>query len=39
MQLNNLLFIKAQKKAIYDQFGDEGLKSGVPIDKNNWSEA
>ena len=39
MQLNNLLFIKAQKKAIYDQFGEEGLKSGVPIDKNNWSEA
>jgi len=28
-----------QRKAIYDQFGEEGLKSGVPLDKTNWSEA
>ena len=28
-----------QRKAIYDQFGEEGLKSGVPLDKSgNWSE-
>lgn len=27
-----------QRKAIYDQFGEEGLKNGVPLDKNNWSE-
>lgn len=33
------LFIKKDKrKAIYDQFGEEGLKSGVPLDKENWSE-
>jgi DnaJ family protein B protein 13 len=31
--------IKAQRKAIYDQFGEEGLKSGVPLDRNTWSEA
>lgn len=27
-----------QRKAIYDQFGEEGLKNGVPVDKINWSE-
>ena len=33
------MFIKKDKrKAIYDQFGEEGLKSGVPLDKENWSE-
>lgn len=28
-----------QRKAIYDQFGEEGLKTGVPLDKSSWSEA
>jgi DnaJ homolog subfamily B member 13 len=28
----------AKRKAVYDQFGEEGLKSGVPIDSLNWSE-
>lgn len=28
-----------QRKAIYDQFGEEGLKSGIPVDKGSWSES
>ena len=34
-----IFFLTDQRKAIYDQFGEEGLKSGVPLDKTNWSEA
>ena len=33
-----IFFSSAERKAIYDQFGEEGLKSGVPIDKHNWSD-
>ena len=27
---NNLFFFAARKRAVYDQFGEEGLKNGVP---------
>jgi DnaJ family protein B protein 13 len=28
-----------KKRSIYDQYGDEGLKNGVPIGpKNEWNE-
>ena len=29
---------EARKKSIYDQFGEEGLKNGVPLDLNTWSD-
>lgn len=32
-------FVQDKKRAIYDQYGDEGLKNGVPMGPNNeWNE-
>ena len=28
----------AKKKAIYDQYGEEGLKNGVPLGNETWSD-
>ena len=38
---SHLYCISARKRAVYDQFGEEGLRSGVPhgtIDSGAWTQ-